>query len=732
MRAIQSRQIRVLIANRRIRFSSTLAQEDLKVHENGRLRTAQEASTTKNMDRLSADRINLASLLRSHGKSKALSDGRVAHARIVSCGYDHDIVISNCLVQMYGSCGTVKDAQAVFDRSRHPNVYSWNILINVYTQNGILDGARGIFDGMACRDAVTWNSMIAACVRYRNGKEAMCLFRCMQSDGIACNNITFVSALDACTGDGDVEEGQEIHIAIICVGFEEDVIVGNALINFYGKHGCVHEAQSVFCQMPHRDIISWTAMLSAFGQNGDGQEALDAFYLMQLNGMKPDKISHICALDACASLAAYEDGQVIHSAIVEGMSEQDIIVSTALINVYGKCESVQDANNVFARMPLRNVISWTAMLAALLRNMRGKEALDLFYKMQIEGINPNHFTFSFAVDACTSLLSVADGQEIHAAIVIRGLEHDVAIATSLVNLYGKCRFVNDARSVFSGMLHRDVITWSTMIAVCTRNGLGQEALGLFHQMEGEGVKPNNVTFLCLVDACSSLAALEEGRAVDVSITACGLGKDVMLGNALMNMYGKCGSLHDAEMVFSRMAFRNVISWTSMIAAFAQCGHGRDAVVLFHEMLSQGIKPDSIAFTCILTACSHSGLVEDGRQFFCAMIKNCGIPQTMDHFVCMIDLLGRAGHLDEAESLIRHIPFQKLAVPWLCLLGACRSHGDVERGSHAANCCFELEPQSSTPYTMLGNVFATGDKLEDVAILQIFPEEKWCGGGDWLH
>eukprot|EP00250_Pteridium_aquilinum_P002777 c12997_g1_i1 orf=207-2018(+) len=560
----------------------------------------------------SDDKGKLTALLRSHGKSKALLDGRLTHTHIVSCGYDHDTVVSNCVVQMYGSCGIVTDARATFDKSLNTNVYSWNLMINVYSQNGLLDDARELFVGMPLRDDVTWNAMIAACVQHGTCEEALCLFWSMQYDGIVHNNIAFVSTLDACTGNGKIVEGREIHATIICVGFEGDMIVGNALISFYGKQELVHDAHAVFSQMPHSDIVSWTAMLSAYVKVRNGHEALNIFCLMQSKGIKPDKIAHICALDACATLAACEYGQMIHLAVVESCSEQDVVVSTALINMYGECDNLHDAWNVFSEMPLRNVVSWTAMLAALSRNAHGKEALQLFHQMQLEGVNPNNVTLVFAVDACTGLLSVVDGQEIHVAVVIKGFEHDVAISIGLVNLYGKCSRMDDARRVFDRIPHKNVVAWSTMIASSTQNGYGKEALTLFGQMQGEGIKPNNVTFLCLVETCTSLAALDEGRALDKSISECGFGQDVTLGNALMNMYRKCGSLYDAEMVFDRMSYRNIVSWTSMIAALAQMGHGENAVVLFQEMLSEGINPDSITFTSILMACCHAGLVEYGR------------------------------------------------------------------------------------------------------------------------
>ncbi|MCO5605983.1 hypothetical protein L7F22_060169 [Adiantum nelumboides] len=632
---------------------------------------------------------------------------------------------------MYGSCGFVKDARSVFDGLHRPNVFSCNIMITVYKRNGPLDAARELFKGMLTRDVVTWNVMIAACVHHWNFEEALEIFWSMHHHGIVFDHITCVTALDACSGSCLVGEGQKIHIFVVYVGIDETLNLANALINFYGKLKLVDDAQAVFSKLSRGDIVSWTAMLSVFVEVKNGHEALNTFYVMLSKGMKPDKIAHICALDACAIMSKNEYGQLIHSALAEDRADVDIVASTALINMYGECGSVYDARNVFARMPLHDVVSWTAMLVALSRNMHSTDALQLFQKMQVEGVCPNNVTFVFALDACSGLLSLVDGQDIHMAVVIRGIESDEAISVCLVNLYGKCAFMDDAKAVFSKLLDKNVVAWSSMIRSYTQNGCGKEALNLFHQMQAEGTKPNNITFLCLIDACTNLKALEEGRRIDECLCKCGYGEDLILCNALMNMYRKCGDLHKAKDVFDRMLYHNLVSWTALIAAFSQMGCGPNAVIYFQKMMSEGISPDNITFTCVLMACSHAGLVDIGRSLFCAMLSYFDIPQTIEHFVCMIDLLGRIGHLAEAETLLSHAPFQNLALPWLSLLGACQSCGDLTRGLRAALSYAELNPDSASPYTLLGNIVTVNDKtVSNVPLIDLFYEEKWREKEDW--
>ncbi|KAH6558434.1 hypothetical protein KP509_1Z063900 [Ceratopteris richardii] len=670
------------------------------------------------------DKRELTSLLRSQSKFRALVDGKLTHTYIVAYGFDHDTVISNCIIQMYGICGCVKDARAVFESLGEVNVYSCNIMINVYAINGPLNDAKDLFRRMQLRDIITWNSMIAACTRHGHYDDALGLFWSMKFHAVAYDVITFVSILDACAGNSNIEEARKIHSFAVCVGFESIPIVGNSVISFYGSYELLDDAQVVFSGIQHRDIVSWTAMLSAFIKVKNGDKALYMFHLMQSKGLKPDKVSLICALDASAIVAANEFGQIIHSLLVEDFLEADIVASTALINMYGECNMVEDARNIFGKMLFHNVVSWTAMIAAFSRNKHNKEALHLFNEMEVEGVCSNSVTYVFALDACAGLLLLPQAQDIHMFIVARGFESDAAISVCLVNLYGKCGLMDDARSTFQTMPVKNVVAWSTMITSCTCNGCAREALNLFHQMQAEGTKPNNVTFVCLVDACTSLETLQEGHIVDNYSCRCGFEKDVTLCNALMNMYRKCGDLQNVRMVFDRMVHRNLVTWTALIAAYAQLGFGEDAVVHFRKMLSEGIDPDSISFTCVLSACSHSGLVDHGWFFFLFMFKIFNIHQSIDHFVCMIDLLGRVGHLNEAEALLREVPFQNLALPWLSLLGACQSCGDVVRGIRAALSYYELDSQSPTPCTMLGNVFMRENNVTEGVTLDLLV-------GDWV-
>lgn len=658
--------------------------------------------------------VALISALKHYGKTKALLDGKHVHAQVSKDGYDRHPFVGNCLIQMYGNCGSMEEAQAAFDIMDNPNVNSWNILMNAYAQNGRLDKVSMVFEKMPERDVVSWNVMIGACARNGQAKKGLELFHQMQPQGIKHDKITFICVLDACGSLGALEEGQEVFAVSVNNGCEHDLIVGNALINMYCKCRSLEDARRVFDRMPQHNVVSWTTMIAGCSRSGHCKEALRLLCQMQHGGILPNKVTFLCVLDACTTLAVLED---IHAAVTYRGYEPDVIISTALISTYGKCGDVDAARITFARMTQRNVVSWNSMISACSLNGRCNEALKLFHQMTFECVKPNKITFLGVLEVCSSLSHFREGQRIHAIIVDSEHEGDDVVGTALVNMYGKCRRLDCARSVFDKMMQHDVISWSSMISAYAQDEHNKEALELFHQMQFEGVKPDKITFVCILNACASLAALEEGGEIHAAIVDSGYNSDIVVGTALINMYGKCGKVCVAKSVLARLPVHDRVSWSALITACAQNGQAKEALELFQQMQSDGVRPDGITFTSILTACSHTGQVNDGRCYFVSMRTDHDLTHTVEHYACMVDLLGRAGHLDEAENLIKNMLSKRDAVAWLSLLSACKLHGDVARGERAATHCFQLDPKNVVPYVMLSNIYATAGRWGDVMKVQ---------------
>ncbi|KAI5058970.1 hypothetical protein GOP47_0025289 [Adiantum capillus-veneris] len=575
-----------------------------------------------------------ATLLRSYGRFEDLLQGRLLHDLLCRYGLESSMFLSNCLIDMYGNVGCFAEAQWIFDAMLERNRYSFNIMLKVFSRHGMSHAAHALFNNIPFPDSYSWTT----------------------------------------------------------------------LINAYGQSGSVEDAIHLFQKMPHKNVVSWTAIIAVFSQNGHGKKALDLFCQMQIQGVSANNLTFTCTLDACAITKTLEEGQIIHAIILMESCIIDMALVTSLINMYGKCRKIPDARKCFTSYPYDSVAPWTAMISALDQHDYSLEALHLLFTMQLKDIKPDKITFVCALEACTSMESLEAAQLVHCSIVEAGFDEELYIENALVVGYGYLGRMDEARLVFSRSLQRDVVSWTAMLGAFVQSGQGKEALLLFAQMLLEGGELDKVALLCAVDACASLQSLEKGLEIHLVILNSGHGQDLEVGNALVNMYGKCGSLQYASLVFFELPRRDIFSWNTLIAAFVQSGGEEQALGLFHQMDSEGCKADNITFNSILTACSHGGLIDLGKCLYCFMMIDGGIPYDMDCLVCMVDLLSRGGLLDEAEYIVCNVGFEKSALAWLCLLGACKVHGDVGRGRKAAYHCMEQDPNNPAIYVLLSNIF----------------------------
>ncbi|KAJ7256129.1 hypothetical protein O6H91_Y414900 [Diphasiastrum complanatum] len=625
-----------------------------------------------------------ACLLQWCTKRKALAEGKRVHALIIQRRLDSKILLGNTLVNMYAKCGSVLDARKVFDSMPEHNVFSWTIIISTYANHG-------------------------------QGEEAINLFQQMRQTGILPNVVTFVVVLKACARIPALEQGKQLHVDIIKSGFESDTTVRNTLVDMYAKCGCMEDALQVFNNMhDERDVVSWTAMIAGYAQHGLGKEALDLYEQMKQEGVQPNNFTYVVLLKACASIAALEQGKQLHLDIIESGFESDVIVGNTLVDMYAKCDHMEDAQQVFNNMHERTVVSWNAMIAGYAQQGLGKEALALYEQMKQEDVQPNDVTYVCLLKACASIAALKEGKQLHLDIIKSGFEPDVTVGNTLVDMYAKCGCIEHACQVFNNMHERNMVSWTAMITGYELHGLGREALDLYEQMKQEGMQPGIVTYIVLLKACASIAALEKGKQLHSVIIKTGFELDAIVGSTLVDMYAKCGRIEDARQVFNSMHERDVVSWTAMIAGYAQQGFGKEALTLFDQMQREGIQPNEVTYVSVLSACSHSGLVDKGHHLFDTMCKDHGVRPTMDHYACMVDLLGRAGCLADAEDFINNMPIQPDAVVWMTLLGAARNSGHMEIGRRAFDCVVNLEPDNASAYVLLSNIYAAAGQRDEVA------------------
>jgi pentatricopeptide repeat protein len=369
---------------------------------------------------------------------------------------------------------------------------------------------------------------------------------------------------------------------------------------------------------------------------------------------------------------------------------------------------LDEAQALFDQMPERNVVSWTTMISAYTNAKLNDKALEFLIMMLRQGVMPNMFTYSSVLRACDGLSNL---RQLHSRIIKGGLESDVFVRSALIDIYSKLGELQEALGVFNEMASGDSVVWNSIIGGLAQNSDGDEALNIYKSMKKAGFPPDQSTLTSVLRACTGLALLELGRQVHVHILK--FDRDLILNNALLDMYCKCGSMEDANFVFTRMLEKDVISWSTMIAGLAQNGFSREALKLFQSMKDSGVKPNYITILGVLFACSHAGLVEDGWYYFQSMKKLFGINPGREHYGCIIDLLGRAGKLDQAIKLIHQMECEPDAVTWRTLLGACRVHQNVDLAIHAAKQIVKLDPEDAGTYILLSNVYANSQMWDDV-------------------
>jgi len=458
------------------------------------------------------------------------------------------------------------------------------------------------------------------------------------------------------------------------------------------------------------DSFSWNRRLAKYVKAGEYEKTMELFKQMQKRGMRPDRFTFVPVLNACAGLRALEEGRRAHQLIMQTGCEADVFVGNSLIDMYAKCGSMEEASRVFNKLPSRAAVCWNAMIFGHVKCGEGHKALQLFQKMQHEGVQPDPATYVGVLNACAGLRALEEGRRAHQLIMQTGCEADVFVGSSLIDMYAKCGSMEEASRVFNKLPSR-VVCWNAMIFGHVKCGEGHKALQLFQKMQHEGVQPDPATYVGVLNACANVVALEEGRRTHERIIQSRCESNVFVKSSLVDMYAKCGSMEDACRVFNTMPSHDVVSWNALLGGFAMHGQGKEALVHFERMCEEGVHPDDITFVCLLSACSHAGFVDEGLRFNALMTTVYRIPAKLEHYTCMVDLLGRAGHLQEAENMIQGMPCKPNAAIWRALLGACRVHGNVEMGERMAKRVLELEPKNAAAFVLLSNLYAATGNLE---------------------
>ncbi|KAG5136610.1 hypothetical protein JHK82_021341 [Glycine max] len=565
----------------------------------------------------------------------------------------------------------------------------------------------------------TWNSNFRHLVNQGHAQNALILFRQMKQSGITPNNSTFPFVLKACAKLSHLRNSQIIHAHVLKSCFQSNIFVQTATVDMYVKCGRLEDAHNVFVEMPVRDIASWNAMLLGFAQSGFLDRLSCLLRHMRLSGIRPDAVTVLLLIDSILRVKSLTSLGAVYSFGIRIGVHMDVSVANTLIAAYSKCGNLCSAETLFDEIDsgLRSVVSWNSMIAAYANFEKHVKAVNCYKGMLDGGFSPDISTILNLLSSCMQPKALFHGLLVHSHGVKLGCDSDVCVVNTLICMYSKCGDVHSARFLFNGMSYKTCVSWTVMISAYAEKGYMSEAMTLFNAMEAAGEKPDLVTVLALISGCGQTGALELGKWIDNYSINNGLKDNVVVCNALIDMYAKCGGFNDAKELFYTMANRTVVSWTTMITACALNGDVKDALELFFMMLEMGMKPNHITFLAVLQACAHGGLVERGLECFNMMTQKYGINPGIDHYSCMVDLLGRKGHLREALEIIKSMPFEPDSGIWSALLSACKLHGKMEMGKYVSEQLFELEPQVAVPYVEMANIYASAEMWEGVAAIR---------------
>lgn len=590
------------------------------------------------------------------------------------------------------------------------DAYIASSLINFYVKFGSADTARKVFDFMPERNVVPWTTVIGCYSREGNLEMAYSLFNDMRQQGIQPSSVTLLSIL---SGVSVLAHLRCWHGCAILFGFMSDITLSNSFLNVYARCGSIEDSRKIFEYMGQKDLVSWNSLISIYAQIGNLSEVLQLLETMWAAGMKPDQQTFGSLLSVAASTGELKLGRSAHCQILRAGFDFDAHVETALIVLYLKARNIDIAFRIFERSSDKDVVLWTAMISGLVQSQYADKALAIFRQMIKFGVKPSTATIVSIITACIQLGSFDLGISIHGYVVRRELTLDVTAQNSLVTMYAKCGKLNQSFIMFDKMSKRDLVSWNAIIAGYTQNGYICKALFLFSEMRSCCQTPDSITIVSLLQGCASIGALHFGKWIHSFILKNSSRPCILVDTALVDMYSKCGHLDAARSCFNEMPSQDLVSWGALIAGYGYHGKGETALRLYSEFLGSGMKPNDVIFLSILSSCSHNGLIDQGLNIYQSMTGDFGIAPNLEHHACAVDLLSRAGRVEEAYYLYKKtFPEPMLDVLGI-LLDACRVTRNNKLGEKIAKDVLILRPINAGNYVQLAHCYASINNWEGV-------------------
>ncbi|KAL0890442.1 hypothetical protein Bca101_014425 [Brassica carinata] len=626
----------------------------------------------------------------SHLRDTTLSGGQL-HSYAIRSGLSRHSHVSNTLLSLYARSGNLPSLKKTFQEIREPDVYSWTTLLSASFKLGDFDYAFEVFDEMPERDDVAiWNAMITGCKENGFHGTSIELFREMHGLGVGHDKFGFATVLSVCA----LRFGVQVHSLVVKAGFLSASSVVNAVITMYFNGRVVCDACLVFEEACVRDQVTFNVVIDGLAGLKRG-ESLLVFREMLEAGLRPTDLTFVSVMSSCSCA---DVGHQVHGVAIKTGYEEYTLVSNSMMSMYSSFDDLVAARKVFESLEEKDLVTWNTMISGYNQARLGECVMLVYKRFHRVGVKPDEFTFGSLLASSLDL----DALEMVQACVIKyGLSSKMEVSNALISAYSKHGEIAKADLIFEGALKKNLISWNAMISGFYHNGLPFEGLKRFSRLlETEVlVLPDAYTLSILLSICVNTSSLMLGKQAHAYVIRHGLFKETLIGNALINMYSQCGTVQKSLQVFSQMSEKDVVSWNSLISAHARHGEGESAVVTFKTMQEEGkVDADAATFTAVLSACSHSGLVKEGLEIFSSIVK-----PNADHFSCLVDLLGRAGYLDEAGSLVKMSGCRVDAL-W-GLFSACAAHGDLKLGKMVARLIMEQEKDDPSVYVQLSNIYA---------------------------
>lgn len=605
------------------------------------------------------------------------------------------------------------------------DVYSLNKTLHDLVKCGSLTSACHMFDEMPKREVVTWNIMISGYSHNGFPRKSLNLYNKMISQGIKENSSTFSSVLTISANAGLYNQGVEIHSRLVVLGFSMNLYIASALVNLYIQMGLLDVAFKLFYDLPKRNLPLWNLVLRGICELGRSSELLRLYSDMKLENVKPNGLTFCYLIHGCGKDRLVDKGRQLHSHVIKiGLLESNIFLVNVLVDFYSACGILIDADIAFECIPPQDVITWNSMVSVYAANDLLHEAVRVLEEMRLWDKRPSAMSFIALLNLSSRRKELLFGKQIHNLVIKLGVNYgSVLIQSALIDMYGKNDEIQSSITVFQCSRNRSLECCNSMMTSLLHLGFLQDVFELFSRMVRENIVFDEVSLSSTIKALSlySSPSLDNCGLLHCCAIKSGLASDSMVLCSLIDAYSRSGQIRFAKQIFEALPSPNIIGFTSIINAYARKGMGVKCLAVFEEMIQKGLKPDKVTFLCILSGCNHSGLVEEGKKIFDSMRTIHEVYPDRWHYSCMVDLLGRAGLVNEAEELLMHASSTGDSVMWSSLLRSCRIHQNEHVGRRAAKRLMDLEPedasfwlQASNFYSEIGE-FETAIYIREVAV-----------------